>query len=295
VGAGAVLGGGAVNLLAALVLAASSCTHHDEAGEAFETCFDASQGLELEGTGSYGAHGWSGGFLTSIRFHGQRASRSHEASTWFTVNRLARFEVTSLDERPAWALTAWSGVFRRHVREGTFVLPTNPPLRLNFPFDIGFATDVLRWERRLSQGADWTLEPLRVAVLLDPLRSATTTLHLGFGPLAGWQVRSVSGVVTHEVTPLSALTLFISLESDDGLWVARAQATGGWTISPGAPAMTFRARGEVELSRVLLAVNDQPIALVVRGNGAWADGGPAAQHEVTVSVGLRLQLFAGRD
>jgi hypothetical protein len=261
----------------------------------FAESFDPWLGVEVLGgatleTGS-ALPSWRG--EASVRWRNARESQAKQASTWLTLHRFARVEAQAIDARPAWAVTAWSALFRRHVAEGSLVLSTNPPVRLPFPFDIGVTGDVLRYERRLSEGAGWSLEPLRLGLVLDPLRSAGSHRQLGFGPAAGWTLRSFAGTLRHELTPLTSLEVVFDVESDDGLWVARGVATGGFTFTPGERGV-LRARGEVELSRVLLAVNDQPLSLVVQGKGAWADGGASARAEASVFAGLRLQLQSRR-
>lgn len=190
--------------------------------------------------------------------------------------------------------TLWSGYFRRHVPEGVLLVPTTPPLRLPFPLDIALSADVVTWERRLAEGDDWALEPARLAFLLDPLRSASSCFHLGLGALAGYRMREASGALVHDITPLTALTLFADVESEDGLWVLRASGTAGWTFSPGAMGGTFRARGEVDAARTLAALNNQPLSVFVHARAAWADAGARASSEVVVTAGVRLTLFSAR-
>ncbi len=49
----------------------------------------------------------------------------------------------------------------------------------------------------------------------------------------------------------------------------------------------------MRLERVLLAINDQPVALFVRASGALQDAGARATTEWTGMAGLLLRLFAG--
>lgn len=266
----------------------------EEDGKRFATCFDPWKGFELGGAAAWGTAGWTGALVAGVRLRGARESRSKSESTWLDLHRVAATSVWSEDGRPAVTGTLWSGHFRRHVTEGVLLLPTSPPTKLPFPFDIALGADVLRWDRRVAQGDDWALEPLRLAVMLDPLRSASSRFHLGVGALAGYRVRQVGGALLHDVTPLTAATLFADVESEDGLWVLRASATAGWTFSPGTVGGVFRARGELDGARVLVAINDQPVSVFVQARGAWADAGARAGSEVSVLAGLRLQLFSAR-
>jgi len=275
-------------------VAADPCTAHDERGRAFAVCFDPWRGLELGGGAAAGTDGWTGAFEVGARFRGERESRSKADSTWFDLHRFGAFSLRGVDGLPAWRLTAWTGAFRRHVAEGVLLVPTTPPVRLPFPLDIALAGEVLTWERRLAEGNDYALEPVRLAVLLDPLRASSSRFHLGLGVLASYRLRQVSGVVVHDVTPLTAATLFVNVESEEGRWALRASGTAGWTFGPGQAGGAFRARGEVDGARVLVAVNDQPVAVFVHTGAAWADAGARASSEVTVTAGLRLQLWSAR-
>lgn len=64
----------------------------------------------------------------------------------------------------------------------------------------------------------------------------------------------------------------------------RAGATGG----------VFRARGELDAARVLVAFTDQPVSVFVQAHGAWADAGARGASELHVSAGLRLHLLSAR-
>ena len=54
------------------------------------------------------------------------------------------------------------------------------------------------------------------------------------------------------------------LESRDGLWALRASGLAGWSIGI-EHGLYFRARTDVGLERVVLAVADQPVVLQVSG------------------------------
>lgn len=269
------------------------CTSYED-GRPFATCFDPWKGLELGGAAAWSPKGFSPVLVAGLRFRGARASRSKADSTWLDLHRVGATALWTEGGRPATSVTLWNGYFRRHVAEGVLLLPTSPPKKLPFPLDIALAADVLRWDRRVTEGDDWALEPLRLAVLLDPLRSSSSRVHLGLGALAGYRARSVGGVLLHDITPLTAATLFVDLESDDGLWVLRASATAGWTFSPGAMGGVFRARGELDAARVLVALNNQPVSVFVQARGAWADAGARGASELAVSAGLRVQLGSAR-
>lgn len=282
-------------LLTALVLSsAPTCEGVDAHGHAFATCFDAWRGLELGGALSLESSGLTGSGTLGLRLRGERDSRSKTDSTWLTLHRLGATELRPRDGQLALTALGYSGVFRRHVREGVLLLPFEPPVRVPFPLDISLMVDVARFERRFAEGSDWSLEPVRASVLFDVLRAASSRVHLGLGPTAAWKFAQRDGALHHDFTPLSAGTLFFDLESEDGWWLARGTVSAGVSFVLPEATTTFRARGELELARVLVAVNDQPLSLFVRATGAWRDAGPREATEWAVQTGLQLRLFSAR-
>lgn len=281
-------------LVAALVLASAPCGEVDAHGHAFATCFDPWRGVELSGALTVASSGVSGAGAVGVRLRGERESRSKTDSTWLTLHRFVATEARPLGGALALSALGYSGVFRRHVREGVLLLPTEPPLRVPFPLDISLMLDAARFERRFAEGSDWSLEPVRASVLFDPLRAASSRFHLGLGVTAAWRFAQRDGALVHDFTPLTAATLFFDFESEDGWWLARGVVSAGWSFVLPEATATFRARGEVELARVLVAVNDQPLSLFVRGSGAWRDAGARSQSELMVQAGLSVRLFASR-
>lgn len=240
--------------------------------------------------------GFTGGANAALRFRGERESKSKAESTWLSLHRIAATEVRPIGGRFGLSLLGYTGIFRRHVREGTLLLPFNPPVTVPFPLDMTFMAEVLKYERRVADGngSDWALEPVRLSFLLDPLRSASSRFHLALGVTAAWRLTQNDNVLIHEVTPLSAATLFFDFESEDGLWVTRGILSGGWSLQVGTQGMTLRARGEVEVARTLFAINDQPLSMYLKGSGAWRDAGARGTSEWSASVGLNLRLFSRR-
>lgn len=283
-----------ISPLALVAVAALTCTGSDEHGHPFSTCFDPWRGLELGGAFVVDRGALGGAFNTGIRLRGERESRSKTDSTWLSLHNLAATWVRPVDANIAVQFTGYEGLFRRHVREGVLLLPLNPPVQIPFPLDISIHASALKYERRLSEGDDWSFEPLRVSVLFDPLRSASSRFHLGVGVTAAYRVRQVSREVLHEVAPLTAGTVVFNFESEDGLWFARGSVTAGASFVAPTPTFTFRARGEVELARVLVAVVDQPVFVFVRGSGAWRDAGAREGSEWSAQVGLAVRLFSAR-
>lgn len=285
--------------LAAVVLAQAVAADHcwsEAEGRRFRTCFDPGRGLELSAGGS--ARSLSGGLDLglSVRVRGERDSRSKAGTSWLLAHRLALVDGRWSPLERHLTLTAYEGLARRHVDEGFVLLPTTPPIRLPFPFDVGLWGRAARYERRVEEGFGWSFETVRLAMLLDPLRQGSGRFHLGLGPTLAHLMRHDGATLRHELTPLTALQLVVSLESEDGLWVFRALGHVGWTFDPAAFAAggTLRARGELSLERVLVALNDQPISLQLKAGGAFRDAGALQQSEWSVGGAIKVQLFAHR-
>ncbi|MBL8957476.1 MAG: hypothetical protein JNK82_42275 [Myxococcaceae bacterium] len=262
----------------------------------FETTFDPGRGLELRAGGSALGLAPGADFGLSLRLRGDRDSRSKAGTSWLHAHRLVMADARAGPGQRQLSLAAYEGIARRHVDDGSLLLPTSPPLRLPFPLDLGLYARIARYERRVEDGLGWSLETARVAMLFDPLRSGSGRFHLGFGPSLAHVLRHDGAVLHNELTPLTALQLFVSLESDDGLWVFRSAGQAGFTFDPAAlqTGGTFRARGEVTLERVLLAVNDHPVSLQLRASGAFRDAGALSANEWSAGGALKVQLFAHR-
>jgi len=232
----------------------------------------------------------------SVRLRGDRDSRSKAGTSWLHAHRLLIADGRLGPDQRQLTLAAYEGLARRHVDDGFLLLPTNPPIRLPFPLDLGLYGRVARYERRVEDGPGWTFETARLAMLFDPLRSGSGRFHLGFGPTLAHVLRHDGSLLRHELTPLTALQLAVSLESENGLWVFRAGGQAGFTFDPAAlqSGGTLRARGELSVERVLVALNDHPVSLQVRAGAAYRDAGALQQNEWSAGAALKLQLFAHR-
>lgn len=278
-----------------LISALLTCTPaHDEHGHTFATCFDPWRGIGVAGSFDVSNGAPGAAFNGSVRWRSEGDSKSKTDSTWLTLHEFGGTQVRPVGGFAAVDVTAYAGLFRRHVREGVLLLPFNPPVQIPFPLDIAVHTSLARYERRLSEGDDWSLEPVRVSVLFDPLRSASSRFHLGVGFTAAYRLRQVSQALVHEVTPLTAGTVVFSFESAEGLWFARGALTAGGSFTAPGSTFSFKARGEVEVSRVLVAIVDQPLSVFVRGSAAWRDAGARERSEYSVQAGLSLRLFSSR-
>ncbi len=262
-------------------------------GQPFATCFDAGKGLELSGYGGLDGLNASSTLTLSLRIRGARDSKSKRGTVWFDDHRglITAFRPGEADR--SFTLTAWEGLFRRHVTEGFLMLPTNPPIKIPFPLDIGLAITGTRFEYIFAGG--WALETARVTLFFDAVRSPTARFHLGLGPSLAYTLRGgTGGAISHELMPLTGLQALAAFESANGRWALRAQGVAGWTFEPGRSDGTFRARGELVGERVVLAFNNQPLSVSLRATGAFHDVGGKATSEFTVQAGLSLRLFSSQ-
>lgn len=280
-------------LLSLLVLA-SPCLGYDADGESYPTCFDPGVGLELGATGLFrGLQGEvraSPQFQAAILLRTERESMSKEGTLWFNEHR---FFVTRAQDgvQRSLATTAYQANFRRHLKEGFLLVPSTPPIRLPFPFDVSINVSALRYERRVFEGAGYTLETGRAAVLLDPIRSPTGAIRLALGPSLSHLVRvREGGQVQQEFSPLTSVYAELIGETDDGGWNFRANALAGYVFTVDGGSF-LRVRSEAALDRLLFAVNDQPVALRLSAAYVRADAGVLHRSEWTASIGLVMRLL----
>ena len=267
------------------------CLHTDARGEPYPICFDPGDGLLL-GTGvrvrdGDGAQSLRAGVLIRTG----RTSRS-KGTPWFNSHRLLGVEAWGGEQRGL-TLTAYDGTLRRHLEEGFILLPTARPVRIPFPFDVTLAPRLGHLERRVWEGPGWTLETARVGLMVDPVRSETGRVWLGFGPAASHTLRRSRDGAEHTVSPFTTVMLDMGLESKDGLWALHASGLAGWSL--GFEGGTyFRARAEAGVERVLLAVADQPVVLQLSGAYVHRDAGLARRSEWTAGAGLAVRAFSAR-
>jgi hypothetical protein len=280
-------------LLASTPEEGSPCTLQDEHGAPFPICFDPEEGLLL-GTGGLVQDGEATPELEAgILLHSERLSRS-KGTPWFRTHRLLVTRARPGDARKGLTATLYEGTLRRHLEEGFILVPTARPLRIPFPFDLTFSLRTGHLERRVWEGSGWTLETGRAALLLDPLRSPTGRMWLGVGPAASHVLRRMrDGRVEHELSPFTSVLLDAGFQTEDGAWLLRASALAGWTFGVEGE-QRFRARGAVDLERLLLAVQDQPVWLRLSAARAHEDAGVDRRSEWAFGLGLALRLGSAR-
>jgi hypothetical protein len=186
----------------------------------------------------------------------------------------------------------YEGTFRRHLEEGFILVPTSRPLRIPFPFDVTLAVRAGHLERRVWEGPGLTVETGRTALLLDPLRSVSGRLWLGFGPAASHSLRRLpDGELEQEISPFTSGVLETGYETMDGWWTLRASGLAGW-INSLEGNRRFRARADASVERILFAVNNQPLWLQLYGTYAYKDAGMGRQTEWTAGARLMLRTFS---
>jgi hypothetical protein len=191
----------------------------------------------------------------------------HIASGWLRPFSNDALGVPELD------VSVYRGLYRRHSKSSYITLPSSPPRRLFFPLDIGVEGEV----GRLAFGNKGGQEVLRLgiaraALVLDPWRSGRTGNSLEFGlgarydlELRGTPMLQDATTTIHRVAPFTAISVRFCLQSDDGLNLLelRTDVVPAW-VSSGGFDLTIETKAHFE--RVLLAINDQPLALTLDGS-----------------------------
>jgi hypothetical protein len=279
--------------LLALALAAQAgdpCVATDARGRRYALCFDPGNRVELTLGGAGGdREPFAGGALeagAAVRWRRDVRTRSG-ALDWLVDQTLGEARALLAggegEPRAAEALL-WRGTFVRH-RQSPYVLVPGPrPLRLPFPFDVGLRVEVggAAWDA--DRPEDVRLAPIRSALLLDLGGGALR--RVAFGPEISWGVRIREGASTvHEIVPFTAGVLDLRAESRDGLHLAALAFRGGSVVAVPGGTEGF-VEGRLTVERVVVAVNDRPVALYL---SAAARGG-AAGRGFDAGVGVRASL-----
>jgi hypothetical protein len=206
----------------------------------------------------------------------------------------------------AFDATLYSVSALRHDELPSIVLPASPPMSVAFPFDVGFEAQLgeVSVPERLpvSRADDGRLPLVRIgvahaAMILDPWRSGVVGRSLEIAVGARYDVDYYGSPTLHtakplhRVAPMTATSLRFRTQSDDGLWLVdvRGEVVPHWTSES---IWRVAAAGSARLERIVLAVNDEPIAAVFEGgyrlSPATRDVG--LTHEVRVSLGLSFNL-----
>ena len=259
---------------------AETCTGITRSGGRFATCFDLGNRASLT-AGSNGV-GLGVDLRHVIRFVDE------PDLIWKLEHTLVDAHHAGYEDRFTGVL--YRGRFMRHARDGHLVIPLGTPKKVFLPFDIGASTDVgtLTWR---PDDPTLTLGLVKVAALVDLARSRGFRRRVAFGAVARWDMtmqREPLQITDHIVAPFSMALMNLRAESANGLYVGdvRVEAGTAWRNSIGWKP---EAQLEATLERIVLAVNDRPIAMMV---GARYE---TATEEATARVGARIAIFNRRD
>ena len=132
---------------------------------------------------------------------------------------------------------------------------------------------------------------IKTAGLIDFSRTRTFRRRFAIGPSARWDVDVMQhprAIAEHFVAPFTAALATVHAESANGRLVADLRAEAGMVWSSAAGWIP-EARAEALLERIVLAVNDRPISLVL---GVRYD---SERDEAIARIGARIVLFDRRD
>lgn len=264
--------------------ARAECTGLTRSGGRFALCFDPGNRASI----TAGSDGIGGALALrhAIRFDDE------PDLTWKMEHVIGEGTHAAWEDR--FAGVVYRGRYVRHARDGHLVLPLGTPKKIFLPFDIGAIAEVgaLRW-RATDPTADAAVSigVVKTGALIDLARSRTFRRRLAIGPVARWDLelaRQPLAITRHVVAPFSSGLANLHLESRNGRLVGdlRVEAGAAWTSDAG---WRPEAIAEATLERIVLAVNDRPIALVL---GARYE---SATDEATARVGARVVLFHRRD
>ncbi len=269
---------------------AERCTGITDAGSRFVTCFDLGNRFSVN-AGTEGVGG-------SIALRHVVTFDDEPDLIWKLEHHIT--DTTHALLTNAFDGTIYRGRFIRHARDGHIVLPLGTPKKIFLPFDIGALAEfgALRWRDDTSPVE---VGMVKMGALVDFARTRTFRRHFAIGPVARWDVlleRDPDGdlmprlaVDEHVVAPFSTGILELGFESLEGRTAGtfRLEAGTAWSSVHG---WVPEARAEAELERIVIAINDRPVSLVL---GARYQTRPNADGEATARIGCRIVLFDRRD
>jgi hypothetical protein len=207
---------------------------------------------------------------------------------------------------PAFDAALYAVTALRHDQLPSIVLPSSPPVSLAFPFDVGFEAQLGQVsvpERLPVASIDGARLPLvrigvmHAAMILDPWRSGALGRSFEIAIGARYDIDTYGAPslqkprVLHRVAPMTATSLRFRTQSDDGLLLVdcRGEVVPHWTSES---IWKVAAAGSARIERIVLALNDEPIAAVLEGGYRLSPGtrDVGLTHEVRVSLGLSFNL-----
>jgi hypothetical protein len=258
----------------AKLAAADPCTGTSETGR-FATCFDPGNRLSLTAA----TDGFGGAIALRHEIHFQ-----DEPDLVWKLEHIAA-DVTYDGFADRFDGTLYRGRFLRHMRDGHIVFPLTGR-KIDTHSDIGALFEVghLQWK-----GMDpATLGVVKTALLVDVSRSHDFRRRIAFGPVANWDVDLAGRTTTiseHRIAPFSAGRFELHLESSDGLTVWDNHVEAGTAWHQAGSAWHRQLLAETSLERIVLAINDRPIALY--GLARY----DSLRAETIAALGVRIVVF----
>lgn len=270
-----------IALVAVRQARAESCTGVTSSGGRFATCFDPGNRLSV----TAGSDGFGG----ALALRHEVTFEDDPDLVWKLEHKIVEATHATFSDRFTGVL--YRGNYVRHARDGHIVIPIGTPKKVFLPFDIGGSAEAGRIEWQPDTTAV-RLGVVRTAALIDIGRTRTFRRRIAFGPSARWDVdadRDAMELTEHIVAPFSTGIFNVHLESATGRLVADFTVEGGMAWRSKGIGWGADGRAEATLERIVLAVNDRPIALTA---GVRYD---SATDETVARVGARFVLVNRRD
>lgn len=298
--------------LIALVIAAASTGAEarasdyvqDDEGRTLRVRFDPSSRVWLGGVAAAIPKGrvWSAqpGVEASIDYEGiSESGPKGDRVRWQLDHRVLTTTIFPGENAPFVApmdVTVYRGTYLRHADGAYLTLPSAPPRRVPFPLDIGL--DVALGSLWVPAQRDDTVRigAAKTGVVLDPWRSGVIGRSLELAIVArydiDWAPQVAGAKLVHRIAPLTSPQLRLRWQDDAGLTRLSLQTAWipHWSTEGAFRTDAAEARGRFE--RVLVAVNDQPIALSVSAD-YWKFPSPSAldgELRLVVGLGVAYQL-----
>jgi hypothetical protein len=268
-------------LVGASAAHAEVCTGVTSSGGRFATCFDTGNRLSI----TAGSDGFGG----SIALRHEVTFDDEPDLAWKLEHRVAEATYAGYEDRLDAVL--YRGRFLRHARDGHIVIPIGAPRKVFLPFDIGGRAELgrLAWRPGSSLARVGVVE---IAGLIDLARTRSFRRRLAVGPVARWDIeldRDDRALAQHVVAPFTLGLVELAAETANGRTSAALEVETGRAWHSAAGAWRTELRASAALERIVIAINDRPIALVV---GARYD---RVTEELAAHVGARIAILQRRD
>lgn len=204
----------------------------------------------------------------------------------------------SVDGVPALDASLYAMSWLRHADQSYLLLPTERPWKVAFPFDVGAVVEVGRVRTTPAATGPEILRVgvARSAIVLDPWRAAKPgrSLELGMGVRYDLELVGDPGLTpsrtVHRLSPFTSPSARWRWQDQAGRTTTEMAASWNpsWTSERRWDTRSMEVQARIE--RVVVAVNDEPIALVVDAGYArhGALKGVPDRDELRVTAGLTL-------